>query len=132
MKIIIAIAVGALMVLCVGLLLERAQNDAGGFVGQYVYANVTVTAYCPCERCCGKWADGVTASGHIIQIGDKFIAAPPEIPFNAVMDIPGYGNGIKVLDRGGSIKGNKLDVYFGTHQEALEWGVRELIIKSYF
>ncbi|GAH06555.1 unnamed protein product, partial [marine sediment metagenome] len=27
----------------------------------------TVTAYCPCKICCGKWADGYTASGHKLQ-----------------------------------------------------------------
>lgn len=87
-----------------------------------------VTAYCPCEKCCGKWADGVTASGHVIQTGDKFVAAPPEIPFGTVLDIPGYGT-VPVLDRGGVIKGKRLDVFFDTHQEALNWGVKHLIVQ---
>ena len=25
--------------------------------------SMRVTAYCPCEQCCGEWADGVTANG---------------------------------------------------------------------
>lgn len=86
-----------------------------------------VYAYCPCERCCGKWADGITASGHEIQPGDKFAAAPPEFPFGAILDIPGYGK-VPVRDRGGAIKGNRLDVFFPTHQAALEWGVKDLEI----
>jgi 3D (Asp-Asp-Asp) domain-containing protein len=47
------------------------------------------------------------------------------------MVIEGYNNGkpVKVLDRGGAIKGNKLDAFFHTHQEALEWGVRYLDVK---
>jgi len=87
-----------------------------------------VTAYCPCEKCCGKYADGITASGHRIQPGDRFVAAPSEIPFRTLLAIPGYCRGhlVPVLDRGSAIKGNRLDVYFPTHQEALNWGVRYL------
>lgn len=84
-----------------------------------------ITAYCPCERCCGRYADGITASGHKIQQGDKFCAAPPNIPFGTMLDIPDYGV-VPVLDRGGVIKGNRLDVFFHTHQQALNWGVKYL------
>lgn len=90
----------------------------------------TVTAYCPCEKCCGRFADGTTASGHRIAPGDKIIAAPTQIPFGTKMVIPGYGTA-SVLDRGGAIKGNKLDVLFPTHQEALRWGVQFLPVKIF-
>lgn len=86
-----------------------------------------VSAYCPGECCCGDYADGITASGWKINIGDKFCAADPMIPFLKVLDIEGYG-AVPVLDRGGKIKGNKLDVFFWTHEEALEWGVQEIEI----
>ena len=91
-----------------------------------------VTAYCPCSLCCGKFADNVTSCGYIIRPGDKFIAAPPEYDFNTIMFVPGYADKpVKVRDRGGAIKGKKLDVYFGTHQEALNWGVKYLEVKIY-
>ena len=90
---------------------------------------VRVTAYCPCSKCCGKWADGITASGHKIQSGDRFVAAPRSIPFGTVLDIPGYGK-VPVLDRGGSITEGRLDVFFDTHQEALNWGVQWLDIEK--
>jgi len=86
-----------------------------------------VTAYCKGSCCCGKWADGITASGAKAQ--GKLIAAPKEIPFGTWIDIPGYGYA-EVLDRGGSIKGKRLDVFFPTHQEALNWGVQYLEIKK--
>jgi len=91
----------------------------------------TVTAYCACKSCCGKWSDGVTANGHVIQPGDKFVAAPSIYPFGTQMIIPGYNNNEPVLvkDRGGAIKGNKLDVFMGdddeAHQRALNWGVHK-------
>lgn len=85
-----------------------------------------VSAYCSGKCCCGKWADGITASG--AKAEGKLIAAPPEIPFGTWIDIPGYGMA-EVLDRGGSIKGRRLDLLFSTHQEALEWGVKYLEIK---
>ena len=90
-----------------------------------------ITAYCPCRKCCGKYSDGVTACGHKIQPGDTFVAADGRYPFGTEMLIPGYSNSqpVQVLDRGGTIKGNRLDVFFVTHQEALEWGVKYLEVK---
>ncbi len=90
-----------------------------------------VTAYCPCRKCCGKYSDGVTACGHKIQPGDTFVAADRRYPFGTEMLIPGYSNSqpVQVLDRGDAIKGNRLDVFFATHQEALEWGVKYLEVK---
>jgi len=98
-----------------------------------------ITAYCPCEKCCGRFSDGITASGHKIAKDDKFVAAPPFIPFGTLLAIPGYAGGlpVPVLDRGGAIKGNKLDVFFGDkdgisgHQRALNWGRRQLEVKIY-
>jgi len=90
-----------------------------------------VTGYCPCSKCCGKFADGITANGHKIRPGDTFVAADKRYSFGTEMVIEGYSNGksVKVLDRGGAIRGNKLDVFFHTHQEALEWGVRYIDVK---
>jgi len=34
-----------------------------------------------------------------------------------------------VIDRGGAIKGDKLDVFFPTHQEALKWGRQTVEVK---
>ncbi len=89
-----------------------------------------VTAYCPCKICCGKWSDGHTADGHKIQPGDKFVAAPAEYPFGTTMMIPFYGT-VKVRDRGGAIKGNCLDVFFPTHEQALRWGIKVLDVEIY-
>ncbi|MHC4123194.1 MAG: 3D domain-containing protein [Planctomycetota bacterium] len=90
-----------------------------------------VTAYCPCPKCCGNYSDGVTANGHKISSGDRFVAADKMYPFGTEMIIPDYNSSeaVKVLDRGGVIRGNRLDVFFNSHQEALEWGVRYLNVK---
>lgn len=88
-----------------------------------------ITAYCPKSCCCGKWADGITANGHVIKKGDKFVAA--DLPFGTLLAIEGYADGlaVPVLDRGGAIKGKRIDVFFDSHDEALKWGVQWLEIK---
>ena len=97
----------------------------------WVTISMRVTAYCPCKKCCGEWADGVTANGHVIEPGDCFVAADSRFAFGTEMLIEGYNASktVKVFDRGGAIKGNKLDVFFHTHQEALDWGVRYIDVK---
>ncbi len=85
-----------------------------------------VTAYCPKKCCCGKFADGYTASGKP-AVG-LIVAAPPNLAFGTVLYIPGYGNAF-VEDRGGAITGNRLDVLFATHEEAKQWGVQYLKVR---
>ncbi len=47
-------------------------------------------------------------------------------PFGTRMYIPGYGWGV-VEDRGGAIKGPKrIDLYYDSHNEALQWGRRKV------
>jgi len=99
--------------------------------GQWQTVQMRVTAYCPCEKCCGKYSNGQTACDHKIRPGDAFVAADKEYSFGTEIIIPGYENAapVKVLDRGGAIRGNRLDVFFGSHEEALKWGVRHLDVK---
>lgn len=89
-----------------------------------------VTAYSPDERSCGKFADGFTASGYSVWTnGMKLVAADTRLlPFGSIVTIPGYHDGkpVPVLDRGGKIKGHRLDVLYPTHEVALKWGAQRL------
>ena len=87
---------------------------------------MTVTAYCPCKICCGKNARGVTASGKKVGYNKgRFVAADTSVlPFGTRVRVPGYNRSkpVEVIDRGGAIVGNSLDVFFKTHKQAAEWG----------
>jgi 3D (Asp-Asp-Asp) domain-containing protein len=89
-----------------------------------------VTAYCPCTICCGPNAQGLTACGKpVTHNRGRFVAADAAVfNFGTSLSIPGYygGQDVKVLDRGGAIKGNKLDVFFPTHERAKKWGRQHL------
>ena len=87
----------------------------------FMWQPAEVTAYCPCEHCCGTGSPGITANGYQIQPGDEFVAAPRNIPFGTKIFVPGYGWS-EVKDRGGAIKTGRIDLFFATHQEALNWG----------
>jgi len=91
---------------------------------------MTVTAYSPDERSCGKWADGITASLHSVWTnGMQLVAADTRIlPMGSLVSVPGYAGGeiVPVLDRGGAIKGHRLDVLYPTHEIARKWGVKRL------
>ena len=87
------------------------------------------TAYSPDEKSCGIWADGITASGKSVWMnGGRLVAADRKIPYGTIMTVPGYNYGkpVQVWDRGGKIKGNRLDLLYPTHEIALQWGVQDL------
>ena len=91
-----------------------------------------VTAYCPCRRCCGKFSDGKTASGKTIWTNNGlFVAAPKWLPFGATVRVPGYADGaaVPVLDRGKAIVGDRLDIFFFSHEEARRWGSQDLDVE---
>ncbi len=103
------------------------------------FVTVEATGYCKCGECCGwrrnlllqpvyaygpmkgeRKKVGVTASGTKAKKGT--IAADTSVfPFGTKMKVPGYGSGV-VEDRGGAITGHKIDLFFRTHKQALEWG----------
>ena len=84
-----------------------------------------VTAYCACAKCCGKQT-GITASGTRATAG-RTIATSTQFKFGTKLLI--NGNVYTVEDRGGAIKGNKIDIYMDSHAEALKWGVKYLPVQ---
>lgn len=91
----------------------------------------TVTAYCPCEKCCGKWSaqhesrkgtDYIqrTASGTIPTAGRTVAADTSVLPFGTVIVIDGHE--FTVEDRGGGVNGKQIDIFFDSHEDALKWG----------
>lgn len=81
-----------------------------------------ITAYCSCSKCCGK-TTGRTASG-TQAIAGRTVAAPSKFAFGTKLNIGGHI--YTVEDRGGAIKGNRIDIYVSSHSAALQWGVKYL------
>lgn len=67
-----------------------------------------------------------TASGTYPKYGTVAVD-PRVIPFGTRMFIEGYGYAT-ALDKGGSIKGNRIDVFLESQTEARRWGVRKVKI----
>jgi 3D (Asp-Asp-Asp) domain-containing protein len=69
---------------------------------------------------------GITATG--IPTGWGVVAVDPSvIPLGTKMFVPGYGEGV-AADTGGAVKGNVIDLWFPTAEQALAWGRRTVTI----
>lgn len=104
------------------------------------------TGYCNCEKCCswttnelgqavfayGKMKGrvkiiGQTSKGTMARRG-TVAADLSRFPYGTRLRIPGYGDGV-VEDIGGKIRGNHIDLWFPTHEEALRWGCRRIPVR---
>lgn len=97
----------------------RAEQAAAyEAVGAWEYiGECVVTAYCPCEDCCGRWADGVTASG--LPAGPGIVAVDPaviELGSTVVID----GQQYLAADTG--VTGQAVDLCMESHAAALAFG----------
>ena len=92
-----------------------------------------LTAYCSCAECCGEWANNrpkdkngdeivYGASGSRLRNNYSVAVDPEVISYGSVIIIDGQE--YEAMDCGGGIKGNRIDVYFGSHEEALKFAVR--------
>lgn len=72
------------------------------------------------------WSDGVTATGVRAHYGSVAVD-PTVIPFGTRLYIPGYGYGV-ADDTGGAIHGDRIDLYFPSESEALDWGLRTVTV----
>lgn len=133
-----------LLFVTAGFLLAGCASRGRG--GRVEYLSLEATGYCKCGECCGwrrnlllqpvyaygpmegeRKKVGETASGTKAKPGT--VAADTSVfPFGTRMRIPGYGDGI-VEDRGGAIQGGRIDLFFKSHREALEWGRRMVTVE---
>ena len=92
----------------------------------------TITAYCPCETCCGIWAknrpNGIVYGAAGIELQEGYSVAAPGLPFGTILYIEGLGEYV-VEDRPASWVAEKhdgkiIDIYFLSHDDALEFGLQ--------
>lgn len=94
--------------------IENPMRSAGEF---------RLTAYCNCEICCGKWSQyGLTASGTVPEEGRTIAVDKNVIALGETVWID--GTPYIAEDTGSAIKGNRIDIYFDSHQTAREFGVQ--------
>ncbi|HEY4553567.1 MAG TPA: LysM peptidoglycan-binding domain-containing protein [Bacillaceae bacterium] len=83
---------------------------------------VTATAYtASCEGC-----SGITATGLNLKANPnlKVISVDPSvIPLGSKVYVEGYGYAV-AGDTGGAIKGNKIDIFIPSKQDAINYGVK--------
>lgn len=99
--------------------LAPAPTDAPK--GEGVYMTLKAYAYCPCIKCCGK-DNGITATGTKATPNRTIAVDKSVIPYGSRVVI--NGNVYIAEDCGGGIKGNTIDVFHATHEEALQWGIK--------
>ncbi|MDO4541195.1 MAG: peptidoglycan-binding protein, partial [Syntrophomonadaceae bacterium] len=87
---------------------------------------MVATGYCPCYKCNYPYGGKPTYMGDIVQHG---IAAvdPGVIRMGSHLNIEGYGYA-KASDQGNAITGNRIDLCFNSHAEALRWGIRTVTV----
>ena len=99
--------------------IKALQENKVAYIGKY-----KITYYCACKQCCGK-DNGITASGAKVQEGVTVAADTSKLPFGTRIYIKGIG-WRTVQDRGGAIKGNRLDIYIPSHNSPKPYNVQSL------
>jgi 3D (Asp-Asp-Asp) domain-containing protein len=94
---------------------EESEEVKKEYIGRFL-----LTAYCPCEYCTdGDW---ITATGTKATEGRTVAVDPTIIPYGTEIFIA--GKKYIAEDCGGVIKGKRIDVFFESHTDALEFGKR--------
>lgn len=87
-----------------------------------------ITAYCPCEICCGRGAAGIMANGREVHVGA--VAADWRVlKKGSQIEIAGLGK-FSVEDTGRLVKGRHIDVFMWSHADAKRFGVKWLRVKT--
>ena len=107
---------------------DVSTNENTGWV------KFNASSYCFCTKCCGK-STGRTASGTKAAAG-RTVAMSSKYPFGTKVLIKtrngkllNNGKPYVVEDRGGAITEGKIDIFQGSHQEALNFGRQIVYVK---
>ena len=102
---------------------QEAQNNSSP-QGKVLTMNASAydLSYASTGKNPGDKGYGITASG--MKAGPGVVAVDPRvIPLGTKLYIEGYGNAI-AGDTGGAIKGNRIDLFFSSNSEAMNFGRR--------
>lgn len=86
------------------------------------YGIFKISGYCNCSICSG--GNTYTYSGTVPQANHTISADLDRFPLGTKLYIDGVV--YTVEDMGGGVLGDRLDIFFDTHEEALDYGVKEL------
>lgn len=113
--------------LCLCAMLPKPETEAK----QIQLQTFEITAYTNSMADTGKSPTdkdyGITASGSRVKTGD--CACPPEIPFGTKVYIPELGRTLICTDRGGDIKGKRLDVYMPSRSAVKQFGRQRMQVE---
>ena len=102
---------------------ENKVSRSGAPRGSYTLT-MKATAYCSCAKCNYPYYGKPSYIG--LPLGYGIVAVDPKvIPMGSKLYIEGYGEAI-AADQGGAIKGNRIDLCFSSHQQALRWGMKNV------
>jgi 3D (Asp-Asp-Asp) domain-containing protein len=100
--------------------------------GAYMW--VIATAYCPCRKCTpghGHTCTGRNAWRPGVAVAQE--AGRQAVPLGARLDIPIYGERrgwwTLVDDTGSGVGAGEIDVRFASHEEAVQWGRKRLLVR---
>ncbi|MFD4820283.1 ubiquitin-like domain-containing protein [Peribacillus butanolivorans] len=104
---------------------SRGASNVNSTSGKEIY--VSSTAYtASCKGCSGVTSTGVDLKSNPDA---KIIAVDPSvIPMGSKVYVEGYGYAV-AADKGGAIKGNRIDVFFSSKNDAYRWGVKKVKIR---
>ncbi|MGW6382939.1 ubiquitin-like domain-containing protein [Peribacillus butanolivorans] len=104
---------------------SRGASNVNSTSGKEIY--VSSTAYtASCKGCSGVTSTGVNLKSNPDA---KIIAVDPSvIPMGSKVYVDGYGYAV-AADKGGAIKGNRIDVFFSSKNDAYRWGVKKVKIR---
>ena len=86
----------------------------------------TITAYCPCEICCPGTSDGLTYTETVATEGRTIAVDPGVIPLGSTVEID--GRSYIAEDIGGAVRGNRIDIFFNYHSDALTFGKQNFAV----
>lgn len=115
-----------------------AALEPGKIPDKVIY--VAATAYCTCPKCCGIWSADhesrigtdyvqTTYSGTIPEEGRTIAVDPDVIPLGS--RVVADGREYIAEDIGGAIKGDRIDIYFESHEDALAFGSQMLTVEVF-
>lgn len=101
---------------------EESPSETEAVTAGESYGSFRISGYCGCELCCG--GQTLTYSGVLPAANHTISADLERFPLGTRLLID--GTVYTVEDMGSGVSGDRLDIYFNTHEEALDYGLKDV------